>query len=193
MRQTLFTVLAVSTICFAACGGGSSTTAPATDTTTKAPAMSKEERNINTVKHGMDAINAHDVDKMKQDMATNFTEYGDGSMPPVKGDSAWMMLKEWLTAFPDTKIENTVYTATGDYVMAFSDYSGTFKGDMMGIKATGKSCKYKDVDIFKMTDDGKVLEHHNIYPAGAIMMQCGVDMSKMSPPPSGKQEKKGKM
>ena len=196
MRNTLIVAIALIAISLASCNNGGSSAPATADTTSKAPAMSKEERNTNTIKTDMVAMNNHDMAKMKNDASPDFVEYGDGSMPPVKGDSAWTMFSQWMNAFPDMKAENSVYTASGDWVMAWSDYSCTFKGDLMGIKATGKSCKFKDVDIFKFDDSGKVLEHHNVYPSGAMMMQCGVDMSKMMPPTADKKDmkkEKGKM
>ena len=192
MRITWITALAFTTISFASCNNGGTNTGTATNDSTAKPKESKEERNLAVIKRGMEAMNAHDIDKMKLDASPDFTEYVDGSMPPVKGDSAWAMFKQYMNAFPDTKCENTKYTATGDWVMAYSDYSCTFKNDMMGMKATGKSCKYKDVDIFKMTEDGKVLEHRSVYPMSAMMALCGVDMSKMPPPDAKKDMKKEK-
>jgi hypothetical protein len=44
---------------------------------------------------------------------------------------------------------------------------------------TGKTAKFKDVDIFTFDDNGKMTSHRNIYPMGAFMMQVGVDMAKM--------------
>jgi predicted ester cyclase len=89
------------------------------------------------------------------------------------------MLAAYLSAFPDLKAENTMYFADGNTVIVVADWSMTFKNDMMGMKATGKSTKYKDVDIFTFDDNGKVTSHRSIYPIGALMMQMGCDMSKM--------------
>jgi hypothetical protein len=39
---------------------------------------------------------------------------------------------------------------------------------MMGIKATGKSSKTRDTDIFKFNDEGKVVEHRSVMPMDVI-------------------------
>ena len=68
--------------------------------------------------------------------------------------------------------------ADGDKVMVYGDWSGTFKNDFMGMKATGKSFKVKDVDIFTLNDEGKITSHRNVLPWSAIMEQVGAKMPK---------------
>src|SRR5690349_7322641 len=69
-----------------------------TDSTAAAPKESKQERNkrlaIESTEQG---ILAHNADITLKDAAPDFTDYGDGSMPPVKGvDSAKKGLAEWM-------------------------------------------------------------------------------------------------
>src|ERR1044072_8869793 len=111
-----------------------------TDSTTTT-AESKQERNKKIVIASTEqGILGHNADAVLKDAAPDFTDYGDGNMPPVKGaDSAKKMLSEWMHAFPDFKGENVVYAADGDYVFVYGIWSGTFKNDMFGIKATNKS------------------------------------------------------
>ena len=40
----------------------------------------------------------------------------------------------------------------------------------MGIKASGKPIKFKDVDIFKLNDEGKIVEHYAVQNLQAILM-----------------------
>jgi len=87
------------------------------------------------------------------------------------------MINQWMNAFPDNKGDNLKYVADGDWVMVWGDWSGTFKNDFMGMKATNKTYKMKDVDIFKLNDAGQVVEHHNVQSPNTMMMQVG-----MTPP-----------
>ena len=66
----------------------------------------------------------------------------------------------------------------GDKVAVFADWSGTFKGEMMGMKPTGKAMKFKDADLFTFNNEGKVTEHRSIYPMEAMMRQVGATMKK---------------
>jgi predicted ester cyclase len=55
-------------------------------------------------------------------------------------------------------------------VAAYADWTGTFKNDLMGIKASGKPVNLRDVDIFKLNDAGKIIEHRSVQNTGAALM-----------------------
>ena len=181
--KKVFLLLAATAIVFSACesnankSGGTGTDDKMADTTATT-AESKTERNKKIIMASMDAMQSKNVDEMLKDCAPDCVDYGDGSMKPVKGkDSITGMIKQWLNAFPDNKGDNLKYVADGDWVMVWGDWSGTFKNDFMGMKATNKTYKMKDVDIFKMNDAGQVVEHHNVQSPNTMMMQVG-----MTPP-----------
>jgi hypothetical protein len=179
MKHTLLIAGACALFSFASCSNTTNTTPPKADSTA-APMESKAEKNKKTIMKGLDAMSStHDANKVLMDTSPDFTEYQDGTMPPVKGDSAKQALQQYLNAFPDMKIENSQYFADENSVVVISDYSMTFSKDLGPIKATGKSAKIKDVDIFTFNADGKVASHRSIYPNSATFMQLGVDMSKM--------------
>jgi hypothetical protein len=46
----------------------------------------------------------------------------------------------------------------------------------MGMKATGKSFKVNDVDIFKFNDAGKMIEHRNVQSNATVAAQVGMSM-----------------
>ena len=48
----------------------------------------------------------------------------------------------------------------------------------MGMKATGKSFKYWDGDLFTFNSDGKITEHRGIQSSMVPMMQVGAKMGK---------------
>jgi predicted SnoaL-like aldol condensation-catalyzing enzyme/predicted small secreted protein len=151
----------------------SGATADKKDTTAMAkPTESKQERNKKIVMASVEAMNAHNLDVMLKDAAPDALDYGDGSGKPMKGvDSIKKMIGEWWGSFPDAKSENVVYAADGDWVFVWSTETGTFKNDMGKTKATGKSYKYQDVEVFKLNDDGKITEHHSIQPGSTMMSQ----------------------
>ena len=186
MKKTIFTIVG-SAILLAACNNSpseSSTSTEKKDTTAtvmsdKDSKENKEARNRKVIAASMEAFNNHDVDAVMKDADPNSVDYGDGSMKPVKGiDSVKSSMKAWMAAMPDTKGEDLKIVADGDWVMVWGTWSGTWKGDLMGMKPTGKAYKVSDVDIFKMSDDGKILEHHNILPFSVTAMQVGMKMPK---------------
>ena len=138
----------------------------------------KEERNKAIALESVKDVSNHDVDSGLKHVAAETVDYGDGSMPAIKNkDTIVAGIKSFIAAFPDYKGDNLEAVADGDKVLVYGDWSGTFKNDFMGMKATGKSFKVKDVDIFTFNDKGEIVEHRSIVPWVHIMSQAGV------PPP----------
>ena len=134
--------------------------------------ISTEERNKKIIMESMAGVNAHNPEIMLKDAAADCTEYGDGSGAAMKGkDSTIAFVRMLFTAIPDYKVENPMIFASGNRVLSLGEWSGTFKNDLMGMKATGKFFKFNDVDVFTINDEGKITEHRSIYPMSALMMQ----------------------
>jgi predicted ester cyclase/predicted small secreted protein len=177
MKKTIV-LLAVATALLTACENNTNkaegTDTKMSDSTNAESAESKAERNKKIMMASYDAMASHNVNDMLKDCSADCVDYGDGSMPPVKGkDSIIKMISMWMNAFPDNKGDDLKFVADGDWVMVWGEWSGTFKNDFMGMKATNKSYKMKDVDIFKLNDAGQVVEHHNVQSPNTMMMQVG--------------------
>ena len=178
MKKYFFLLCAGLSFMITSCNDDDSAVAGASDRdSTEMTAEDKEERNKKVAMASIeDGINKHNVDAVLKDMAPDGKDYGDGTYPSVNHDSARYWLTAWLTAFPDIKGENLKAVADGDYVMVWGDWSGTWKGDFMGQKATGKSFEIKDVDIFRFNDEGKITEHHVVQHWGTSANQVGLKM-----------------
>ena len=136
----------------------------------------REKRNEQIVLTLFDGVNKKDLNTVFQYCAPNYTDYGDSTTKPLSLDSFKTMFNSWMTAFPDFTVQSPKVVADGDTVMVWSTDTGTWKGDLMGQKPTGKSFKVQDVDIFILNSDGKVTEHHNIQPFSSIAQQIGLKM-----------------
>ena len=152
------------------------------DGTTKMTASNndeaKEERNKQTALASLHTFdNGGNVDGVFKEADKDVIDYGEGSMPPVKGlDSVKVGLGMWLKAVPDYKGSDFIAVADGDYVMVYGNWTGTWTGDMMGMKPTGKKMKVADVDIFKFNDAGKIIEHRAVQSNHEAAMQLGMKM-----------------
>ena len=177
-----FLIATAAFACIAtACNNGTSSTASSTTDTSSAMTSNSQtdmtEKNKETAIAADNAVNNHDADALLKDAAPDFTDYGDGSMPPVKGiDSNKKYFQMFITAFPDIKGENFMTVADGNHVAIFGDWSGTFKAELMGMKPTGKSFKVKDADIYTFNDEGKITEHRSIQSITTILSQVGAKM-----------------
>ncbi len=135
----------------------------------------KEERNKRTALASVEAINVHNVDSALKDAAPDIVNYGNGNIPPVKGiDQVKAGLRMFTAALPIEKAENLVAIADGEWVMVWGQWSGTWKEDMMGQKATGKPYKKREVEIFRFNDEGKITEHHSVQSIFEVARQIGM-------------------
>ena len=51
--------------------------------------------------------------------------------------------------------------------------TGTHQGELMGIEPTGRSVEFSGIDIIRVDDDGKVVEHWGATDMMALMQQIG--------------------
>lgn len=123
----------------------------------------------------MENFSKGDYDAAFKDAAPGFIDYADGSMPPMTSiDSLKSFVRMMTAAVTGYKGENLNYYADDDHVIVIGDWTGTFKNDLMGIKATGKPVKFRDADIFKLNEEGKITEHSSVQNIGASLMTAGM-------------------
>jgi predicted ester cyclase len=182
MKKVTLFLMAVTCIAMTACNDDKKT-----ETTDKKDSMSsatetKAEKNKKTALASAMAINTHDVDVVLKDAAPDGMDLGDGSMPPTKGiDSIKAGMKNFFAAFPDLKGEDfeALSNADGSKVIVLAKWSGTFKNDFMGMKATGKSyAKINDADIFTFDENGKITSHANVQSNMTYMNAVAAMMPK---------------
>jgi predicted ester cyclase len=139
----------------------------------------QEERNKETALASVRAVGSGNVESGFAHVATDAVDYGDGSGPTVKNkDSIIAGIKVFIASFPDHKGENFEAVSDGDKVYVSGDWSGTFKKDYMGMKATGKAFKVKDVDIFTFNDKGEIVDHRSVQSWATLMSQVGAKPPK---------------
>ena len=76
------------------------------------------------------------------------------------------------SAFPDFKATIDDIVAEGDKVVIRMSWSGTQKGEFMGIPATGKRVSIGVIDIIRIAD-GKFVEHWGQMDSMGMMQQLG--------------------
>jgi predicted ester cyclase len=175
----------LAAVCLLASSCNNAPSSPSNQDTAKAAGADKMgasnmlEKNKATAMASIQAFNNHDASAVLKDIAPDFVDYGDGSMPPIKGmDSCKAMIQSYLTAFPDVKGDNLSAIAEGDQVAVFGDWSGTFKAKLMNMEPTGKSFKMKDVDLFTFNSNGQITSHRSIQSNASMMMQVAPDKKK---------------
>src|SRR3972149_3219417 len=76
------------------------------------------------------------------------------------------------SAFPDFKATIDDMIAEGDKVVARQTWSGTQKGEFMGVPPTGKKVSFGVIDIVRIAG-GKVVEHWGQMDGMGMMQQLG--------------------
>lgn len=132
----------------------------------------KEERNKKNVRASIEAMNDHNLDEMMKYISPAVVDYGDGTEKPIQNrDTIKNYIQGFLKSFPDYKGEDLLFVADGDHVVVIGEWTGTFKNDLGKMKATGKKFKIRDADIFKLNDDGMIVEHRFIQPNATLFKQ----------------------
>lgn len=75
-------------------------------------------------------------------------------------------------AFPDFKATIDDIVAEGDKVVIRQTWSGSHKGEFMGIPPTGRSISFGVIDIIRIAD-GKFVEHWGQMDSMSLMQQLG--------------------
>ena len=82
-----------------------------------------------------------------------------GSLGTVNGiDDMVGLLNQFLGALSGLHAEEQDVIASGDLVAVRLVVSATHTGDLLGIAATGRPVQWDAVDIYRVTDDGKISE-----------------------------------
>jgi steroid delta-isomerase-like uncharacterized protein len=83
------------------------------------------------------------------------------------------VLGQFLTGYPDMKINLENIIADGDMVATRGYWTGTNNGSFMGIPATGKKVKVDFIDVWKMLE-GKCQENWVQMDMMGLMQQIGM-------------------
>jgi len=92
-------------------------------------------------------------------------------IPPGR-EGVKQMTIMFRSAFPDFKATIDDMIAEGDKVVVRITWSGTHKGEFMGIPPTGKSVSFGVIDIVRFARD-KFVEHWGMMDSTSMMQQLG--------------------
>ena len=92
---------------------------------------------------------------------------------PTKG-GVLEFFRMYRAAFPNLRMEPEHVLASGDMVVARVRATGTHRGELMGMPATGRSVDVQLIDIMRFDEDGLVAEQWGVVDMLAVMQQLGV-------------------
>jgi C-1 hydroxylase len=129
--------------------------------------MSMED-NKTIVRGFIEAYNNRRLDLIDDFVASDYVDHTNN----VGRDGLKQLINMGINAFPDWNevIEDII--GEGDKVWVRLAYTGTHKGQFMGLPPTGKKITSKAVDIYRIVD-GKLAEYWNVTDNLSILRQTG--------------------
>jgi steroid delta-isomerase-like uncharacterized protein len=132
------------------------------------------EQNKALVRQMVEEIfNQGNISRADEFLSPNFVEHEE--LPPgiPQGREGVKQLAAMMrSAFPDFKATIEDIIAEGDKVVIRMTWSGTQKGEFMGVPPTGKSVSFGVLDIIRVAG-GKFVEHWGQMDSMGVMQQLG--------------------
>ena len=120
------------------------------------------------------AWNNRDVEAIARCAAEDYEAEGDALPTPIKGqDGLREFARMYIAAFPDLHFDITEQFASGDDVVTCWTATGTHRGELMGVSATGRWTEVHGCNVSQFRQ-GK-LAHSRIYwDSATLMRQLGI-------------------
>jgi steroid delta-isomerase-like uncharacterized protein len=118
-------------------------------------------------------FNEHQPDRASEYFTTDAVWHG-GSLGNIAGrDNVVNLLRVFIGALPDLNAIEQAVIASGDLVAMRLLVTATHHGDLLGIPASGRRVSWDAVDIYKVTDGGKISEEWALDDMAAFASQLG--------------------
>ena len=126
----------------------------------------REEDNINAARQVIEAFNTGDVSNVSQFISQQYFNH-ESQVDPVRGklrgpEEFIDTVNNLRTAFPNLRHEEQTVIAQGDMVISIINVTGTHTGNFFILPPTGKNISYEAVHIYRVGEDGKIVEHRAI-------------------------------
>ena len=130
------------------------------------------DANKAVIRDFVDAWNERDLDRFEVLMADGAVLHVGGAEVPCDPAGTRAIAEAWTGAFPDWRFDLRTLVAEADRVVAHMPYSGTQRGRILGVPATGRSCTVDEIVIFRIVD-GRIAEAWEVYDEAGMWRQLG--------------------
>ena len=121
----------------------------------------------------LEILNKGDLGLVDEIYATDYVERTGLPGVPTTRDGVKQTVKALRTAFPDLHYTIDVAIESGDRFVHRVTGSGTMKGDLQGMPATGKRATWTEIHIGKVAN-GRLTEHWGLADQLGMLVQLGV-------------------
>ena len=125
------------------------------------------------MREAYDHINAGDLGAFGEMLADDMVEHEEADGLPQTKEGVIQFFTMFRGAFSDLQMEVEDMIGSGDTVWSRVRITGTNDGDFMDMPATGKKVDFQGVDIVRINDAGKAVEHWGVTDTMTMMQQLG--------------------
>jgi predicted ester cyclase len=136
--------------------------------------MSSEQNKAIARRIAVEVFSQGRLEVVDEILAPDFTEHI--ALPPgvpAGREGLKAIAKALRQGFPDLTYRLDFQIAEGDYVAGYVTVSGTHKGEMFGMPATGKRAEWPETHIVKIVN-GKITEHWGVVDQLGMLRQLGL-------------------
>ncbi|HEX5187280.1 MAG TPA: ester cyclase [Nitrososphaeraceae archaeon] len=136
------------------------------------------KNNIDKAKQVIEAFNTGNVSNVSAFISPQYFNH-ESQVDPVRGELIGPeefidTIKNLRTAFPDLHHEEQIIISQGNIVISIINVTGTHTGNFFILPPTGKKISYEAVHIYRIGEDGKIVEHKAIRDDLTFLAQLGV-------------------
>jgi predicted ester cyclase len=141
-------------------------------------AQATEENNIKVARQVIEAFNTGDVSNVSQFISPQYFNH-ESQVDPVRGqlrgpEEFIDTIKNNRIAFPDLHHKEQAIITQGDIAVSIINVTGTNTGNFFILQPTGNKISYEAVHIYRISEDGKIVEHKAIRDDLTFLAQLGV-------------------
>ena len=125
------------------------------------------------MRQAYDHINAGDLDGFGAMLDENMVEHEAVPGLPQDKEGVLQFFAMFRGAFSDLRFDVEDTAVADGTVWSRVRITGTNDGEFMGMPATGKSVDFQGIDITRINDAGKAVEHWGVSDTMAMMQQLG--------------------
>jgi steroid delta-isomerase-like uncharacterized protein len=136
--------------------------------------MTPQERNKQQFQRLYDEVlNTGDLERADVYITPDRPDNDPGLPPEMTRDREGFKLffRMFRTAFPDQHFDIAFMVAEGEKVVAYGMVEGTHQGEFLGMKASGKHFKVRNIDICRFNEAGLIAEHWGLFDLAGMMRQ----------------------
>ncbi len=132
------------------------------------------KRNREIIHRFYEAVNSKHREVFYELVHPDFVNHGGAAGDLVGPQALIDSLNPFYEAMPDWHVSEDYVVAQGDRVASRGTITGTHLGNFMGVPPTGKKVSWTGIIIYRLDDDGKIIERWQDFDAVSMLQQMGV-------------------